>query len=421
MIYLLGGYMWLFIHRPFEVWPWLGDLHVERVYMLITIAYWALCVEKLWTSNRLNPAFAFLALSIMASAVFGAYASGSPLDDPTVEGWLKVAVFYVLVMSSVREERDLKILVTIFLVSMGLYMAHSYREFLCGRNVYAMGMSRMVGVDKTFSNPNSFAATVVYGIPMVYPVWLLARNRWQRLLVVGYVGLSLLCILLTGSRSAFAGVVLLVALVAVGSRYRLRWALLACIAVPVVWANLRGDLQNRYLTLIDPSYGPANARASAEDRERSFSEGIELWKQHPVTGVGPGCAGKATASGSKLFNLYGQVLAELGTLGALAMLMVIGGVIANGVEMRRLTRHSGPKAAFPRRVAIAVLATLLLLLVLGWGGDNLYRYTWLWFGAFQAIALYCVKQGSAEWKTTTTLAIPSPLPAPTAVQAMERT
>ncbi len=24
MIWLLGGYMWLFIHRPFEVWPWLG-------------------------------------------------------------------------------------------------------------------------------------------------------------------------------------------------------------------------------------------------------------------------------------------------------------------------------------------------------------------------------------------------------------
>ena len=24
MIYLLIGYMWLFVHRPFEVWPWLG-------------------------------------------------------------------------------------------------------------------------------------------------------------------------------------------------------------------------------------------------------------------------------------------------------------------------------------------------------------------------------------------------------------
>ena len=40
MIWLLGGYMWLFIHRPFKVWPWLGELRVERVYMLVTIFYW---------------------------------------------------------------------------------------------------------------------------------------------------------------------------------------------------------------------------------------------------------------------------------------------------------------------------------------------------------------------------------------------
>ena len=35
MRWLLIGYMFLFIDRPFEVWPWLGDLHVERVYMLL--------------------------------------------------------------------------------------------------------------------------------------------------------------------------------------------------------------------------------------------------------------------------------------------------------------------------------------------------------------------------------------------------
>jgi hypothetical protein len=41
MRWLLIGYMLLFIHRPFEVWPWLGDLHIERIYMLLTIAAWA--------------------------------------------------------------------------------------------------------------------------------------------------------------------------------------------------------------------------------------------------------------------------------------------------------------------------------------------------------------------------------------------
>ena len=30
MFWLLVGYMFLFIHRPFEFWPALGDLHIER-------------------------------------------------------------------------------------------------------------------------------------------------------------------------------------------------------------------------------------------------------------------------------------------------------------------------------------------------------------------------------------------------------
>ncbi len=36
--------MWLFVHRPFEVWPWLGDLRVEHIYMLGTVFYWALAM-----------------------------------------------------------------------------------------------------------------------------------------------------------------------------------------------------------------------------------------------------------------------------------------------------------------------------------------------------------------------------------------
>ena len=32
MTSLVAGYMWLFIHRPFEVWPWISAYHVERVY-----------------------------------------------------------------------------------------------------------------------------------------------------------------------------------------------------------------------------------------------------------------------------------------------------------------------------------------------------------------------------------------------------
>src|SRR6476660_2928658 len=48
MRWLLIGYMFLFIDRPFEVWQWLGDLHVERIYMLFTLAVGVVYPHKRW-------------------------------------------------------------------------------------------------------------------------------------------------------------------------------------------------------------------------------------------------------------------------------------------------------------------------------------------------------------------------------------
>ena len=35
MRWLLIGYMYLFIHRPFEIWPTLGDFRIELVFALL--------------------------------------------------------------------------------------------------------------------------------------------------------------------------------------------------------------------------------------------------------------------------------------------------------------------------------------------------------------------------------------------------
>ncbi len=226
MIWLLGGYMWLFIHRPFEEWPWLGAMHVERVYMILTILCWATAGDKQWISNRLNAAFAFFWAVLLASWIFSPY---SAQGGPTVEDYFKVAVFYVLVMSTVRSEKDLKLLLMMFVGAMALYLAHSLREYHNGRGEWRMGTWRMVGVGVSGSDPNSFGATVLYSLPVVFPLWFLDKrgqaprqissslgfdgsargqspfSRRLRWALVGYVGLAVNCILLTGSRGAFVG------------------------------------------------------------------------------------------------------------------------------------------------------------------------------------------------------------------------
>jgi O-antigen ligase len=306
-----------------------------------------------------------------------------------VEDWFKVFLFYVLLVSTIRTEKELQIVVISYVVVMGLYELHSLREYFNGRGVYRMGTWRMVGVDETMSDPNTFCASVNYGLPFLYPAWTLAKERWQKLAIYGMAGLAVVCILLTGSRSGLAALMVLVAITGLASKYR--WRLLTAIAViaPLIWVNLRSDLQDRYLTLIDPSRGPQNAEASAEGRTQSFWDGMQSFADNPLFGAGLGSY--VAKTGFQTHNLYNQAMGELGVFGLAVLVGYAWCFVANYREARRLVRTDDLDGVFLYRICLAGLLSCLLLFLLGWGGHNLSRYNWLWFGAFTSLAVHFLR------------------------------
>jgi len=394
MICLLLGYMWLFIHRPFEVWPWLADLRIERVYMLLTLVYWSM-QPKAWSTNRLNIGVGLLGSSILMSALLSPFEG---LESQAVQDWLKLLVFYILVLTSVRRIDQLKLLVGAFVVIMGIYELHSLREYLNGRGVYRMGIWRMTAVDSSLSDPNSFAASVLYGLPMLLPVATLATTRRLKIALWALLGVGLVCIALTGSRTAFAAIVVFSALLGMYSRYRLRIAAALAVAAPLVWVNLSSDLQNRYLSLIDPSRGPANAQESADSRERFFFMALDIWKENPLFGVGPRGFAYASGTGAQSHSLYAETISELGLLGMVAVVTLVVGFYRNYRDARALYQSAEPTAdvMFCYRTVLATGLAVLLLLFLGLGGHNLFRFTWLWYAAFSALALRFLRESVAE-------------------------
>jgi O-antigen ligase len=390
MIWLLGGYMWLFVHRPFEYYPALGDLQLERVYMVLMLVVWLVTPGKQFAFNRLHVALAVFTIAMLACWAASPYRD---LTWDTLENYLKVLVFYVLVVTTVHDERGLRRLVAMFLVAVGLYMAHSMLEYVHGRYEWRMGIRRMIGVDLTYRDPNAFASTLLLSLPLTVPFWK-SGTKQVRLLLTGFTAAVSLCVFLTGSRTGFVGLAAAAVLLSWSSRYRARVLLLLAFAGAVGIVALPGELQDRFLTIIDPSRGPENARESAEGRMTGLMDGLRLWEQSPLVGVGPAAFGNATGRGFNAHNLYGQVLGEMGTVGAVALAGLLLAYFANGREARRRARalRGNDLAA---DVCQAVGRTILLLLLLGCAGHNLYRYNWLWLAAFQAVALGCLRHRSA--------------------------
>ncbi len=401
MVWILLGYMWLFLHRPFEVWPILATIRLERLYMIFTILAWFVIAPKTWTSNRNNIGVFLIGTAIFFATLMSPYSGFG--DNLATENWFKCYLVFLLIMTSVKTEKDLKILVTGFVLCFTLYMLHSYREYHNGRGVYRMGIWRMVGVDESSNDPNSFGSSINYVIPLLLPFLTLALQQTKKIrfrllmLILGILGLAVLCIQMTGSRSSFVALLATLFGVALLSKYRLRVLLFLAVAAPAIWFILPEDLQNRYMTIIDPSRGPANAQASVEGRWEGFHGGIAVWEQNMMFGVGPGCYSRATGSSIQTHNLIGQVLSELGSLGAFAYIAMTCCVLINHLDAfflyRRMKREGREKEGiYAYRVSFAVLWTFILLLLIGTGSHNAFRPIWVWYGAFQGIAVELLRK-----------------------------
>src|SRR5262245_33214361 len=390
MLWVLLGYMFLFIHRPFEVWPVLGDFRIERVYILCAAVLLALAPGKRWLPNWQHVAhFGFAAAVLLCWMM-------SPWMDRgqhQVEDWFKILVFYCMLVVAVNDEKKLKFIVVGFIAIMFIYQSHSLLEYVRGRHVYRMGIPRMIGVDTTLGDPNSFGNGLVYALPIASALWFSQPSRRLKIFLAAYVALTTVCIGLTGSRGSFMGLIFWAVVMIMRSKYRWRLAALGVLLAPVLWALLPASLQNRFTTIVDPSVGPANAQASAEGRWHGLIQGLELFNKYPLTGVGPGSWKPGAKSEFESHSLYGQVLGEMGLMGATAFLGILGAFAWNTWQVRRAYRGKPPEQKdFLYHLAGGIFLGVMLMLMEGCGSHNLFRFNWLWYGGFLIIARHCLDQ-----------------------------
>lgn len=388
MVWLLVGYMFLFIHRPFEFWPMLGEIHIERLYIGSVFIVW-LFHPKRWLPNGQHFAYFGLAFAVAVCWVMSSYMDQG---QKVVEDWFKIIVFYLLFVTVIHDEKSLRQLALGFVLVMGVYMAHSFKEFLGGRHTYRMGIVRMIGIDTTQGDPNSFGASIVFALPFGLLFWNTAKSKWIKFGAVMFLCLSAGCILLTGSRSSLLGLMLWGAIVIFRSRYRW-WLLIAAMAgSPLAFVALPDSLQTRFETIVNPEVGPENAKESGEGRLLGLTRGFDLLMESPATGCGPGAWRPATHSKLESHNLYGQLMGETGLLGITAFSCVL---VCYWVNYRWLRRyrlaHPERKNDFVFQLTGAVMMGVFLMLFEGNFGHNLFRHNWLWYGGFLIIARYCVE------------------------------
>ncbi len=384
-------YIFLVIERPWESIRYLEGIQIERIFAIALIIVAFLKNRLKIVSSPTNKWIYSLLLLHFALAPF-AYITSYAVDQG-IE-YAKMVVLYVLILSCCDDEADFRLIVKAFVIAMGIYVLHSFREYLNGRMVYRMGIVRMIGVGDTASDPNSFAASIVLSLPFVWVVFKAEANKWMRRAFVVYGLLSVLCIVLTGSRSGMLALLLLVLLMLLTQKGARRWKLaaLAGVTIMIVWSFMPQNKQERIRSVWDDDAGPANAHESTHGRSLGYHAGMNMFSEHPFTGVGAG--GKNFIAYRRLrldgipeqaHNLIGEVLGEFGLPGAIAFVGLIISTLRLLWKTRRLERERDGVGSYLHRFSGAGLVTVILLVFLGFGGHNFYRPLWLWLAAWASL------------------------------------
>ncbi|WP_029897871.1 O-antigen ligase family protein [Desulfohalovibrio reitneri] len=407
MKHLISIYLFLLIFRPYEYWPQLGSLYIQKVFMILLLICAFVYRDKRFRMDTLHLWLFVLVLSLLLST---ATAWDVPLAWEMTVKYLKVMVFYLVLVMTVHGQERLEYVAKAMLVVTMIYVGKSAWEFFVhGRYVWRMGIARMIGIDQTYAMPNAFAATICYSLPLLWAV--LGKGltkRWMRLAMLGYGVLAPICIVMTGSRSGMVTALLFVAMISWRAKRKIGVAVLSVAILLVGWQFVPEMQQRRFMSIFNPEVGPAAewAEQSAEGRLQGLLHGLELFTQHPVSGVGPNNTRRTWygGDGPQAHNLVGQVIGELGGVGFVAFFGFIAAIFLRlratvRLADKRLAKEPDPPLertlVFNRRLALAGQMIIVLMLFNGLFGHNMFRYNWL-FVAFFALASSEVVRGEAS-------------------------
>ncbi|TCK75531.1 O-antigen ligase family protein [Acidipila rosea] len=384
--------------QPGELYPVLGYFHIERVLVL------ALTVACFMQGKKLR----FPPITKAFLAFYGAMLLGIPMAfwvGNSIGTCLQFfeTVFCVLMAVTLLETEEQIKKYLVLMLSLELWLgASAVYMYHMGVRQFAMGIDRAEGLTSAGGDPNTLGITMVVSMPLAF--LMMQKGNPKRLRIFGLiaVAISLVTIITTGSRTAFAAFLLLLSMIVFSKKQNLKFIPLVVLALPLLWLVIPQQYKLRYESVRD-----ADEDESYTNRLLSWQGGIKMFEHNPLTGVGPG--NYTFANGSLYWpgnprhwlnahSLYFKLLGELGASGTITFFAYVFMLFRLNIRLSKRFRDEGRDpfiANFPRSCSFCII----LLLFTGYSAHNLYRSTWFMMGAISgAASLLAVRREAGEEK-----------------------
>lgn len=392
-------YLILFLLRPGETYPALAKMRPEfllgaylGVLALLKNKY---RYGKLTIPNsKLNWSFIYLLWAIALSLLFSA------CKDCTVEvleSLVKLGIFYLLIILMVDDKKRLEIFFWVYILAISKMAVDINIGFLEGNATDYHGLNRASGGSSAVDNFNGIAITMNTIIPFAYYLFHHYKTFFKKAFIGVILVLLVITLILTGSRGGLLGFLTILGFIWWRSDKKILLTSTLLIFVVFGWMSMEPERKERYLSI----FASAEERdESAQGRIDAWVDGMYLFADHPVIGVGAGAFADARVRefGTYLqpHSMYVQILAELGIIGFFFYFLFLGRIVTINWRVIKTLRNRGSPEDILDALAWASIISCFCLMVTGIFAHSGYRFSWYVLAALTVVAERITKDTDPE-------------------------
>jgi probable O-glycosylation ligase (exosortase A-associated) len=336
----------LSVIRPWGLWPdAVPPGNYTRIVAIAVLVGWLLKSLGSWRFGRAKWIFISL-LAYWAWMVICAFqAPDQEAAWSVIEGQSKILIPVAIGLTLVESRKQLLQLAWVLIISQTTIALAAHFSFYVAHTGNWIGNQGMGGYDN-----NDLAAGMVLICGLAFGLGLAETVAWRKWLALTCAALCVHATLMSYSRGGMLGVIMCgVATVILVMRERRHYKIVA-IAILVALTLAGPPIRERFSTIFEAGKD-TRADHSAENRVEYWKKGMEVMRENPIFGLGPGGFivrrsedGRAKLSakgkGQVAHSLWIQTGTEQGFPG---LLLLIGMYAITMLELVRLFRKPPPE------------------------------------------------------------------------------
>jgi probable O-glycosylation ligase (exosortase A-associated) len=351
-------YVGFAVLRPQGIWGWAGDLTgVSLVVGIATLIGWLFKGFGNLRFGRGRP----IVIALCVFFVWAAFSAMQAADkDVAYDSLITMAKFvmpFLIGVTVLETEEQSRWMLWVIVLAQGYVGFEMNLAYLKGYNLAGDGFA---GMDN-----NCFGVALVSTVGPALALVMGAKKWWERLLGTAAAALMLHTILLTFSRGALVGLLIVGATAFVIMPKRPKYIAALGLALIVAVRFTGPQLAERY----------SSTFASADERDSSSESRIDLWRDcfdialgRPLFGVGPAnfpviAKDRGWTEGKQAHSVWMQTLAENGFPGVAALFIFFALAVVKLWPLARMKQT--PENRYTVAVATGIITSIAGFMVAG--------------------------------------------------------